>query len=388
MTDEVAPEDDASGRNARDRLQSALPSSPREWAHFLGFVALIAIVIPFLIFAVPQLVGAEQSYVVLSGSMEPAISPGDVIIVNEVPASAIAVGDVITFGDEQSAPPTTHRVVDIEQTNDGVVFETKGDANENVDIRTVAPADLRGKVMTLPVAIPGNGHSLFVIPAIGYVSQFIDTPLGFLLLVGVPLFLLSITEFRAFARSDSADPAQETAPPIEQERTAADAEAESVIVITQTVLSVGLAAFALTAGFAAQNAIESRSALAATVAVGAGVGALLLLTILVNGDQAPVTEPAAQLPDDGPGRETVVVGHIPESLLEQPQENGETVTDLVARADDQGDCVIYDPDREQYVLFGGEDVHIASPEALVEPEHPESSTEQPATEAPDHEVTS
>ena len=388
MTGDTPEDESSSGQPFSDRVRSALPSSPREWAHFLGFIALIAIVIPFLIFAVPQLVGAEQSYVVLSGSMEPAISPGDVIIVNEVPASAIAVGDVITFGDGQAAPPTTHRVVDIQQTNDGLVFETKGDANENVDIRTVAPADLRGKVMTLPVAIPGNGHTLFVIPAIGYVSQFIDTPLGFLLFVGVPLFLLSITEFRAFIRSDSSEPTAEATPPAEQERTEPDTEGESAFVLTQTVLSVGLAAMALTAGFAAQNAIETRSALAATVAAGAGVGAVLLLTILVNGDQAPVVEPAAQLPDDGPGQETVVVGHIPEPLLERPQANGETAADLVDRAEDQGDCVIYDPDREQYVLFDGERVHMASMEPHPETEPSEGPPERPATETPDHEVTS
>jgi signal peptidase len=381
-------EDPGQEPGVSEQVRSALPDSPREWAHLIGFVALIAIVLPFLIFAVPQLVGAEQSYVVLSGSMEPAISPGDVIIVNEVPASAIAVGDVITYGDGQAAPPTTHRVVGVEQTNDGVVFETKGDANENVDIRTVEPADLRGRVMTLPVAIPGNGHKLFVIPAIGYVSQFIDTPLGFLLLVGVPLFLLSISEFRAFASADSTDTQADAAPPVEQEPTEADPEAESVFVLTQTVLSVALAGFALLAGFAAQNAIESRSALAATVAAGAGVGALLLLTILVNGDEATTADPVEQLPSDGPGRETVVVGHIPEPLLERPQANGETAADLVARATEQGECVIYDPDREQYVLFTGEQVHTATPASQSEPAARGATPDQPATDAPDHEVSS
>ncbi|TKX83266.1 hypothetical protein EXE43_25160, partial [Halorubrum sp. SS5] len=54
----------------------------RRIANIVGLMILVAIVVPFVVFAVPQVVGADQSYVVLSGSMEPAMSPGDVIIVN------------------------------------------------------------------------------------------------------------------------------------------------------------------------------------------------------------------------------------------------------------------------------------------------------------------
>ncbi|MEZ3162562.1 hypothetical protein ABNG03_14590 [Halorubrum sp. RMP-47] len=81
----------------------------RNIANAAGVVLLVAVMIPFVVFAVPQVVGADQSYVVLLGSIESARSPGDVIIVNSVPASAIERNDVITFGGQDGDTPTTHR---------------------------------------------------------------------------------------------------------------------------------------------------------------------------------------------------------------------------------------------------------------------------------------
>jgi signal peptidase len=176
-----------------------------------GAAALfIAVLVPFVVFAAPQIVGAEQSYVVVSGSMAPAIGVSDTVIVNDVPPTAIHEGDVITFrrGEvaeiergQAGANLVTHRVVDIVKTDDGLAFKTKGDANEEAD-RKLVPADaLVGRVM-------------FTIPYIGHVIAYAGTELGFIAFVAIPLGLLILGEIYDLAQAtrrqkDSAEPNQQ-----------------------------------------------------------------------------------------------------------------------------------------------------------------------------------
>lgn len=146
-------------------------------------VSLIAVVI-IIVIAVPGAVGAEASYVVLSDSMEPAFSSGDIVIVQSVAPAAISTGDVITYQSpraEGNAQRVSHRVIGIDQTQGEYVFQTKGDANEQPDAYQVSEADLTGKVW-------------FVIPYVGYLVQFAGTTLGMFLLIVVPGILLVVTE--------------------------------------------------------------------------------------------------------------------------------------------------------------------------------------------------
>jgi len=80
-------------------------------------LALLVVVTSVIAHAFPALVGAEYSYVVQSGSMEPAIGTGSVVFVAERPAEKIGEGDVITFADSQTGPTTTHRVIEKHQGN-------------------------------------------------------------------------------------------------------------------------------------------------------------------------------------------------------------------------------------------------------------------------------
>ena len=104
----------------------------------LALLLLLALLAPFVIYAVPGVIGADQSYVVLTGSMEPALSPGDAVVVDAVDAGAIAVGDVITF--ERSAAndiPTTHRVVEVVTGDAGTlcpVGDVEGMAEAGLEI--------------------------------------------------------------------------------------------------------------------------------------------------------------------------------------------------------------------------------------------------------------
>ncbi|MEF8894513.1 signal peptidase I [Halodesulfurarchaeum sp.] len=156
-------------------------------ANVLVTVLAVSILAAFVIQAVPSLIGAEASYVVLSGSMEPTISTGDAVVVNSVDPSTIDRGDVITYTRGTEALPVTHRVVDIRTEERGLVFETKGDANEDADPAPIGAEHVTGKVW-------------FVIPYIGHVILFANTPHGLGVLVGLPIVGLLLSEFYVFAR--------------------------------------------------------------------------------------------------------------------------------------------------------------------------------------------
>ena len=144
-------------------------------------LALVIAVAPVVAHAVPGVVGAEYSYIVQSGSMEPAIGTGSVVFVADVPADTITEGDVITFSDSRAGPTTTHRVVEKYQGETSIRFRTKGDANENLDPEPVYRDEIVG-VVTLSV------------PLAGYLIAFAQTRLGWLVFVVVPVVLLIVNE--------------------------------------------------------------------------------------------------------------------------------------------------------------------------------------------------
>lgn len=191
-----------------------------------GMVLLVALVVPFVIYAFPALAGAEGSYVVLSGSMEPAISPGDVVFVYAVDPTTIAAGDVVTYSREGTSIPTTHRVIEVIQTDDvpsGVLLRTAGDANEDPDQALVAGSAVFGVVPT--VSLPTVGPVLVGVPYMGHIIQFANTPLGFLVLVGLPLGAFILNEVWVIARGGRESATEETAA---QEIETVDAEATAV----------------------------------------------------------------------------------------------------------------------------------------------------------------
>ena len=179
-------------------------TSPRtkRTANILGIVLLIALVAPFAVYAAPEVVGADESFVVLTASMTPAIAPGDVVIVADRDPAAIAEGDVITFMRGTSDVPVTHRVIDVVDEGGTLAFETMGDANEGPDPGLVPAGNLVGAVT-------------LTIPYIGYVVQFAGTQIGFVALVLLPFGLLAVTEVWSIVRGrdGTESPAAATADP-------------------------------------------------------------------------------------------------------------------------------------------------------------------------------
>jgi signal peptidase len=174
------------GDDSSVRSSSRLFSIPwRRLANGVGLVLLLAVLIPFVVFAVPQAVGADQSYVVTSGSMEPNISVASAIIVEEVDTAQIEENDIITFGSDEQT--TTHRVIEVVDRDGQRVFRTKGDNNEDPDPSLVTSDTIEGRVMT----VAGEPAT---IPYVGYVVQFTKTQTGFVTMVLVPFVLLVLNE--------------------------------------------------------------------------------------------------------------------------------------------------------------------------------------------------
>ena len=102
-------------------------------------------------------------FVVFTGSMEPNIHIGSIVIVQPVKFENLTAGDVITFSVPQNPGlPVTHRVVKVEHSLDTGkwVVTTKGDANPTADIWTVGQDQAVGKVV---YAVPVAGRLLVAI---------------------------------------------------------------------------------------------------------------------------------------------------------------------------------------------------------------------------------
>lgn len=146
----------------------------------LILVACVALLVAVLV--APSLLGVSLD-TVLSGSMEPAIQTGALIAIEKTMAEDIQVGDIIGFKLEGMDTPVCHRVVEIVDTEEGLGFITKGDANEDPDAGVVKPENLIGRVV-------------FDLSGIGYVTRFIKTPYGFGLLLGLPAIAIIAAEIR------------------------------------------------------------------------------------------------------------------------------------------------------------------------------------------------
>ena len=115
----------------------------------LGLVALIAA----LVFVVPMVIGAQR-YTIVSGSMEPGIPVGSLVVVQPRPIDDVGMGDVITFQLESGeSAVATHRVVGEGRTGDGErLLVTQGDVNSTADSAPVQAAQLRGVLIyTVPL---------------------------------------------------------------------------------------------------------------------------------------------------------------------------------------------------------------------------------------------
>lgn len=123
----------------------------QRYVGFLGY-ALSAVLITF---SVLSAAGFVKARIVLTGSMEPSIKPGDIVLLAPTPRTQPKMGDVVAYTarrfDGQSVGTFTHRIIGGDSQSGFIV---KGDANPAPDVQKPTNQDISGVVF-------------FVIPMIG-----------------------------------------------------------------------------------------------------------------------------------------------------------------------------------------------------------------------------
>ncbi|MCX6022682.1 MAG: signal peptidase I [Chloroflexi bacterium] len=164
-------------------------------------IALTLLMGSLLMGTLPTFFGYE-TFVVLSGSMEPAMHVGDLAVVGSARPNTLMVGDVITYRTTQRPDlVVTHRLTAVSLDDKGMMaFSTKGDANNTGDSVTVSPDAVLGRVV-------------YTLPKLGFLIEFSKRPEGKALLIGLPGLLLGLDVLRGLRkRSEAAAPAQAQGP--------------------------------------------------------------------------------------------------------------------------------------------------------------------------------
>jgi signal peptidase len=149
-------------------------------------VILVLLIVTVILLFVMRLTGnvpsvfGYQVYRVSSGSMEPTLSKGDVILVKKVPMSDIKKNDIITYKSREGqmeGEMITHRVIEEPKVNNGsFFFQTKGDAD--------------GATLD-PVVTDEQVQGMFVkkVPFIDKLYSFFFTPYGLIAFIFVIILL-------------------------------------------------------------------------------------------------------------------------------------------------------------------------------------------------------
>lgn len=123
-----------------------------------------------------------KSLTVMSGSMEPTIGTGDVVVARQTAPMDVRVGDIVTFRDPLNHDRLiTHRVREMHVKGDDVVFTTRGDANTGEEHWAVPKTGTIGRVA-------------YHVPRLGYFMVWFHSRYGLLLLIVLPSLLLGASE--------------------------------------------------------------------------------------------------------------------------------------------------------------------------------------------------
>lgn len=155
----------------------------RTKAAFVGNVIVNTLVGLFLLIVtvtslIPLIIGATP-LTVMSGSMEPTISVGDIVIVKPVKAETLRIGDTITFQPiSGESTLITHRIVEKAIAPQGLMFTTLGDNNDQPD-RQIAEDQVQGKV-------------IYIIPFVGQLALVGGLEAQAFVVLGIALALAGV----------------------------------------------------------------------------------------------------------------------------------------------------------------------------------------------------
>ena len=156
----------------------ATPGRVRIGVWFLAGAVITLLMIGLIATTVGPRFLPYRTYAVQTGSMEPVMPVGSMVVVTPVEASDLEVGDIITFtppghGDEL----VTHRIVAKRSAGSAPVLLTKGDANDVRDSWQITARGTGWKVSS-------------IVPHAGFVLSITTAPLGRLVLLGAMILWL------------------------------------------------------------------------------------------------------------------------------------------------------------------------------------------------------
>ena len=142
--------------------------------YIAGVLAVVVIVAAFAVLGFKLMI-------VLSGSMEPVMMPGDVVVVAPVDTDALTPGDIVSFWRRMDDTDIiiTHRIIGIDA--EGGMFTTKGDNNNAADDVLLEKDDIIGR-------------TVFLIPYLGYTTEMKKEIMLFCMVL--PSLILIIGEIR------------------------------------------------------------------------------------------------------------------------------------------------------------------------------------------------
>ncbi len=185
------------GRQSPGSQSPGRPSHPLRAVWVWAQRALLALAFALFLFlgVLPRL-GLYRPVTVLSGSMRPTFSPGDMVVVAPEPVSAVRVGQVISYQVPTGVHQVeTHRVVKILQGGAHPTIQTQGDANNYHDPWT---AKLAGATAWRMVA---------VVPHLGYLVNLLRSGTLRLLAIMVAPLLLALAMLAEIWGSGGEEPA-------------------------------------------------------------------------------------------------------------------------------------------------------------------------------------
>lgn len=164
----------------------------KEKKAYIVSTAILAIAASICLIAAVQVstrgyvkVGGFSMFRVITGSMEPTISTGAILVNKETDIEDIEVDDIICYRTKVAeiyGSIVTHRVVAVQKDEDGKIhLETRGDANFTSDPFYVGEEDLVGKVTWY-----SGKDSIW-----NDILSFISGKIGFLLCIVFPVLMVS-----------------------------------------------------------------------------------------------------------------------------------------------------------------------------------------------------
>ncbi|MFT4281740.1 signal peptidase I [Microbacterium sp.] len=150
--------------------------------------------------------GLVKPLIVISGSMEPQIMTGDLLIDVPVETEGLGVGDVVSLPSELTGNLVTHRIEKVAATGDGTYqISMKGDNNAASDALDYTVGD---RVWQPAVQLSGWGSAVQRLTTPGVAIPLV---IGLVALLGITLLLPAPTRRPSQGRGVPADAQQGTA---------------------------------------------------------------------------------------------------------------------------------------------------------------------------------